>query len=147
MTLNRPCRVLVVEDNPADVRLLREAFKESDEPCEVHTVADGDEAIAFVYRRLGYGDKPRPDLILLDINLPKRSGHDVLAAVKNEPALWSIPVVMLTSSKSPEDVQSAYRHHANAYLQKPAELREYFNVVSVLRQFWLQMVELPAANA
>ena len=145
MTPKRPCRVLLVEDNPADVRLLQEAFRESKEPHEIHTVADGEQAIEFVYRRNGYADKPRPDLVLLDINLPKRSGHDVLAAVKNEPKLRSIPVIMLTSSKSPKDITAAYDGHANAYLQKPTELAEYFDVVATVKQFWLDMVELPTA--
>ena len=139
----RHCTVLLVEDNPADVRLLREAFKESNEPHEIHTAADGEEALAFVYRRDHHADKPRPDLILLDVNLPKRSGHEVLAAVKNEPGLRTIPVVMLTSSKSPQDVKTAYERHANAYLQKPTELAEYFDVVATLKQFWLHMIQLP----
>ena len=144
MHRNRPCRVLLVEDNPADVRLLREAFNESTAEHELHTAMDGDEALDFVYRRAVHADKPRPDLILLDINLPKLDGYGVLDALKQEPDLRRIPVIMLTSSHSRADVLKAYDHRANAYLQKPTDLGDYFHVVSEVTRFWLGVVQLPA---
>ena len=135
--------MLLVEDNPADARLLSEAFKESPEPYELHSVADGEAAMDFVHRRNEYSDKPRPDLILLDINLPKRSGHDVLERLKEAPDLRRIPVLMLTSSDSVADVMAAYDHHANAYIRKPTEIAQYFEVLAAVKQFWLRIVELP----
>jgi two-component system, chemotaxis family, response regulator Rcp1 len=115
----RRFRVLLVEDNPADVRLLQEAFNDSPEPYELHTVIDGEAAMDFVHRRNEHADKPRPDLVLLDINLPKRNGHDVLQEMKQTPGLVRIPVLMLTSSDSVMDVVKAYDHHANAYIANP----------------------------
>jgi CheY-like chemotaxis protein len=141
--MKRPFRVLLVEDNPADARLLSEAFKESPEPYELHNVADGEAAMDFVHRRNEHSDKPRPDLILLDINLPKRSGHDVLECLKEAPDLRRIPVLMLTSSDSVADVITAYDHHANAYIRKPTEIAQYFEVLAAVKQFWLRIVELP----
>lgn len=133
----------MVEDNPADVRLLKEAFSESQDSHELHTAADGAEALDFVYRRSDHANKPRPDLILLDINLPKVDGYGVLDAVKGSPDLMRIPVIMLTSSDSRADVQKAYQHRANAYLQKPSDLSDYFHVVQEVTKFWLHVVQLP----
>ena len=142
----RRFRVLLVEDNPADVRLLQEAFNESPEPYELHTVIDRDSAIDFVHRRNEHADKPRPDLFLLDINLPKRNGHHVLQTMKQTPGLVRIPVLMLTSSDSLSDIAKAYDHHANAYIRKPPELADYFKVVAAVKQFWLTIVQLPPTD-
>ena len=139
-------RVLLVEDNPADVRLLEEAFSESAEPYELHTVVDGEEALNFIHARNEHADKPRPDVILLDINLPKRNGHDVLKAVKGTPGLTRIPVLMLTSSDSVTDVTSAYDEHANAYIRKPSNIGDYFEVIAAIKQFWLSVVQLPPSD-
>jgi two-component system, chemotaxis family, response regulator Rcp1 len=147
MTLNRPCRILLVEDNKAELRLLQEAFNESAEPLELHAVSDGEEALNFMYGRDSHAGKPRPDLILLDINLPKINGHQVLRNLKNEPDLKRIPVLMLSGSRSAADIYSAYDNHANAYLQKPSDLKDYFHLVSELKRFWLRVVALPAASA
>ena len=147
MTLNRPCRILLVEDNKAEVRLLEEAFNESPEALELHSVFDGEEALNFVYGRDRHVGKPRPDIILLDINLPKINGHQVLRSLKNEPELKRIPVLMLSGSRSAFDISSAYDNHANAYLQKPSDLKEYFDLVSELRRFWLGVAALPATQA
>ena len=144
--MKRPYRVLLVEDNPADARLLSEAFKESPEPYELHKVEDGEAAMDFIHRRNEHTDKPRPDLILLDINLPKRSGHDVLERLKETPEFRRIPVLMLTSSDSVSDVITAYDHHANAYIRKPTEIGQYFEVLAAVKQFWLHIVELPPRN-
>jgi chemotaxis family two-component system response regulator Rcp1 len=141
--VDRTCQILIVEDNAADVRLLKEAFRESDAPHQLHTVQDGDDALDFVFRRKKYANKPRPDLILLDINLPGKNGHEILSTVKSDPTLMRIPVLMLTSSASPVDVEKAYDHHANAYLQKPGELMDYFNLIAQIDQFWLHVVKLP----
>ena len=147
MSLNRPCRILLVEDNKAEVRLLQEAFSEAADTTEIHTVHDGEEALNFVYGRDRYIGKPRPDLILLDINLPKLNGHQVLQRLKAEPDLKRIPVLMLTGSRSATDISTAYDNHVNAYLQKPADLRDYFHLVKELERFWLGVVALPATPA
>ena len=142
----RRFRVLLVEDNPADVRLLQEAFSESPGPYELYTVIDGEAAVDFVQRRNEHADKPRPDLVLLDINLPKRNGHDVLQTLKQTPGLVRIPVLMLTSSDSVMDAGKAYDHHANAYICKPSEVGDYFKVVAAVKQFWLSIVQLPPST-
>jgi two-component system, chemotaxis family, response regulator Rcp1 len=147
MSLNRPCRVLLVEDNPAEVRLLKEAFEQSGTSLELHMVANGEEALDFVYHRNAQAEKPRPDIILLDINLPRINGHEVLRTIKGDPGLKGIPVLILSGSGLRKDVRSAYDHHANAYLQKPSDLADYFHLVSQLQQFWVQTVALPATTA
>ena len=147
MPLNRPCRVLLVDDNPADIRLLKEACTQFGSPIELHTVEDGEKALDFIYRRYKNADKPRPDIILLDINLPKINGQEVLRTIKDDPDLKEIPVLILSGSALIKDVRSAYDHHANAYLQKPSDLGDYFHLVSQLRHFWLQVAALPATSA
>jgi CheY-like chemotaxis protein len=144
--MHRTFRILLVEDNPADVRLLQEAFRESPEPYELHTVMDGEAAMDFLHRRNEHADKPRPDLVLLDINLPKRNGHDVLQMLKQTPGLIRIPVLMLTSSDSATDIAKAYDCHANAYIRKPTDMSNYFKVVAAVKQFWLTIVQLPPTD-
>ena len=142
LTVLRPNRILLVEDNPADVRLFREAFKDAGELHELHTACDGQDALDFLHRRHEHAHKPRPDLILLDINLPKLSGHDVLKEVKNEQDLMRIPVLMLSNSDCMTDIRKAYDHHANGYIKKPSDLNEYFALVSQVRRFWFHTARL-----
>jgi CheY-like chemotaxis protein len=133
----------LVEDKPADVRLMQEAFREAPNGHDLQIAADGEEALNMIFARHQYAYVPRPDLVLLDINLPKFNGHQVLEAMKSAPELMRIPVVMLSSSSSNYDIQTAYGHHANAYLQKPTDLSDYFRIVSEVKHFWCSVVQLP----
>ena len=134
----RPFRILLVEDNPGDADLIQEILMESDEKKEITVAVDGFEAL----RCLREG--PRPDLILLDLNLPKKSGREVLEEIKSTEALQRIPVVVLTSSEADDDLSDVYRLHANCYLAKPVDLEEFMNVVRAIEQFWLGFVKLPS---
>ena len=138
-----PIQVLLVEDNPGDVRLTREAFKDAKVHLEIHVVNDGVEAIEFLNRRGEYADSPRPDLILLDLNLPRKDGRDVLAEVKADVSLKSIPVVILTTSASDVDIESSYLLHANCYISKPVDLDGFLTVVRSIDNFWFSVVKLP----
>ena len=142
-----PIQVLLVEDNPGDVRLTREAFKDAKVHLEMHVVNDGVEAIDFLNRRGEYADSPRPDLILLDLNLPRKDGRDVLAEVKADTSLKSIPVVILTTSASDVDIESSYLLHANCYISKPVDLDGFLSVVRSIDNFWFSVVKLPPAEA
>ncbi len=139
----RAFEILLVEDRAADVRLTREALKEHKLLHNLSVVADGEQAIAFLRREGVHGAAPRPDLILLDLNLPKVDGRQVLKAIKNDPVLQHIPVVVLTSSSSPEDVESAYALGANCYVTKPVGFVEFGEVVRSVDCFWLSVVTLP----
>lgn len=141
-----PIQVLLVEDNPGDVRLTREAFKDAKVHLEMHVVNDGVEAIEFLNQRGGYENSPRPDLILLDLNLPRKDGRDVLAEVKADPSLKSIPVVILTTSASDVDIESSYLLHANCYITKPVDLEGFLTVVRSIDNFWFSVVKLPSAE-
>jgi two-component system, chemotaxis family, response regulator Rcp1 len=143
----RPSRVLLVEDNPPDMRLLQEGLRASNDLCEIYATTNGAEALDFLFHRNEHVDKPRPDLILLDINLPILSGHHVLESIKNEPRLMQIPVVMLTTSGSKQDIRAAYDRRANAYVEKPSELDDYLDMLTGLKKFWLNIVQLPNARA
>jgi chemotaxis family two-component system response regulator Rcp1 len=138
-----PITILMVEDNPADVRLTREAFKEGRIQNSLHVVKDGVEALAFLRNEGPYGDAPKPDLILLDLNLPRKDGREVLADVKNDPELRRIPVVILTTSRSEADVLRSYDLHANCYVTKPVDLNQFLDVVRSVEGFWLAAVTLP----
>lgn len=135
--------ILLVEDNPGDVRLMREVFKESGIERSLHVVGDGVEAIAFLRRRGNYSGVPRPDLILLDLNLPRKSGGEVLAEIKSDIDLKSIPVVIFTTSKSEEDIRTCYALNANCYITKPSDLDEFIAVVKAIENFWFKAVRLP----
>ena len=135
--------ILLVEDNPGDVRLTRESFKESKIHNNLYVVEDGVEAMAFLRREGQYTNAVRPDLILLDLNLPKRDGREVLAEIKDDPGLKRIPVVILTSSNSEEDIIKTYDLHANCYITKPINLEQFAKVVKSIKEFWLSMVKLP----
>ncbi|MCK9375811.1 MAG: response regulator [Syntrophobacterales bacterium] len=139
----RPIEILMVEDNPGDVRLTVEALKEGKIRNNFNTVADGAEALAYLKRQGPYAEKSRPDLILLDLNLPKKSGPEVLAEIKEDPDLRRIPVVILTVSKAEQDILKTYNLHANCYITKPVELDQFLEVVKSIENFWLTVVMLP----
>jgi two-component system, chemotaxis family, response regulator Rcp1 len=138
-----PFEVLLVEDSPGDVRLTREAFKDAKVHINLHVAPDGAEAMAYLGREGEYANAPRPDLILLDLNLPKKDGRQVLEEIKGNPALKSIPVVVLTTSGSEEDILRSYRLHANCYITKPVGLDGFLKVVKSIDSFWLSVVKLP----
>ena len=135
--------VLLVEDSPGDVRLTQEAFKDAKVHINLHVASDGAEAMAFLGRQGQYANAPRPDLILLDLNLPKKDGREVLGEIKESPALKSIPVVILTTSASETDILGSYQHHANCYITKPVDLDGFLKVVKSIDNFWLSVVKLP----
>jgi len=145
-TLNNEFRtvvILLVEDNPGDARLTQEAMRDSKMINLMHVVEDGVEAMQFLRRQGRYGDAPRPDLILLDLNLPKKDGRAVLAEIKTDPNLKRIPVVVLTTSRAEEDVLTAYDLHANAYVTKPVDLAQFMKIVALIDEFWINVVTLP----
>jgi CheY-like chemotaxis protein len=135
--------ILLVEDNPGDVRLTREVLKEGRIHNTLNVANDGVEALDFLHRRGAYADTKPQDLILLDLNLPKMNGREVLAAIKKDPDLKHIPVVVLTTSSAEEDVLSAYDLHANCYITKPVDLDQFVKVVQSIEDFWLSIVRLP----
>lgn len=138
-----PIEILLVEDNPADVRLTQEALKEEKLRNNLNVVSDGVEALAFLRREGKYGNAVRPDLILLDLNLPRKGGREVLAEIKNDDKLKSIPVVVLTISEAEGDVLKSYNLHANCYIKKPLDLTQFAKVVKSIQDFWLTIVKLP----
>ena len=140
---NRPVEILLVEDNPGDERLTREALKEGKVYSNLHWVKDGVEAMEFLRRQGKFADVPRPDIILLDLNLPKKDGREVLQDIKNDEKLKRIPVVILTTSKAEEDVLKSYNLHANCYVTKPVDLEKFMVVVKSIDVFWLTVVTLP----
>ncbi|MEW5931022.1 MAG: response regulator [Gemmatimonadota bacterium] len=142
-TLSRPIEVLLVEDNPGDVRLTREALKEGKIRNNLHVARDGVEALAFLRREGEHADAPRPDVVLLDLNLPRKDGRQVLTEVKGDPSLRQIPVVILTSSQAEEDICRAYDLHANCYISKPVDLDQFIRVVKSIEDFWFTVVKLP----
>jgi two-component system, chemotaxis family, response regulator Rcp1 len=135
--------VLLVEDSPGDVRLTREAFKDAKVHINLHVAPDGTEAMAFLKREGNHARAPRPDLILLDLNLPKKDGREVLEEIKQSPVFKSIPVVILTTSASEADILRSYRLHANCYITKPVDLEGFLRVVKSIDNFWLSVVKLP----
>ena len=140
---NRPVEILLVEDNPGDERLTREALKEGKVYSNLHWVKDGVDAMEFLRRQGKHVGAPRPDIILLDLNLPKKDGREVLQDIKNDPELKRIPVVVLTTSKAEEDVLRTYNLHANCYVTKPVDLEKFIVVVKSIDVFWLTVVTLP----
>ena len=136
-------QLLLVEDNAGDVRLTREAFKDAKVYLDLHVVSDGVEAMDFLHRRGRYADSPRPDLILLDLNLPRKDGREVLTEIKSDPSLKAIPVVILTTSGSDEDIERSYQLNANCYVSKPVDLEQFLSVVRSIDDFWLSAVRLP----
>jgi two-component system, chemotaxis family, response regulator Rcp1 len=143
MAMFRPVEILMVEDNPGDVRLTREALKEGKIANNIHVARDGVEAMAFLRREGECASAPRPDLILLDLNLPRKDGREVLAEIKADSDLKRIPVVVLTTSKAEEDIIRAYNLHANCYITKPVDLDRFITIVRSIEDFWLTIVQLP----
>lgn len=141
-----PIEILLVEDNPGDVELTREALHDSKVHMNLSVVHDGVEALAFLRREGTYGDAPRPDLILLDLNLPRKDGRTVLGEIKAEPELRQIPVVILTSSQAEQDILRAYALHANCYVTKPVDLDQFITIVRSIEQFWFTIVKLPRSS-
>ena len=135
--------ILLIEDNPGDARLTQEALNDGKVKNNLHIVYDGVEATDFLFKRNKYKDAPRPDLIILDLNLPKKNGHEVLAEIKVDETLKSIPVVILTTSKAEEDILKSYKLHANCFLTKPIDVIEFFEMIKSIEGFWLTLVKLP----
>ena len=135
--------ILLVEDNPGDVRLAQEALRESKIRNKLFVVDDGVKAMEFLHQQGEYADAPRPDLVLLDLNLPRKSGREVLAEIKTDESLRRIPVVVLTVSKAEEDVRKAYDQHANCYITKPLDFNQFMEVTKAIEGFWLTIVKLP----
>ena len=140
----RPIEILLVEDNPGDVRLTREALKEGKIRNNIHVVSNGELALDFLHKEGEYSSVPRPDLILLDLNLPKKDGRQVLKEIKSSETFRRIPVVILTTSKAEEDVLKAYDSYANCYITKPVDLDQFINVAKKIEDFWLTIVKLPS---
>lgn len=150
MTLNfagsSPIRILMAEDNPDDVELTLEALEEVKLALNIHTVKDGVEAIQYLRNEPPFEDAGRPDLILLDLNMPRKDGREVLEEIKHDPHLKHIPVVVLTTSQDDSDIMSAYENHANCYVTKPVDLDQFIKVVKSIESFWLSVVKLPGKN-
>ena len=147
MTQSQPARqieVLLVEDDPGDVLMTREAFEDYKLTNQLHVVQDGADAMAFLRQEGEYADVPRPDLVLLDLNLPRMDGREVLQAIKSDPELASIPVVVLTTSEAEEDVLRSYSLHANAYVTKPVDFERFIDVVRRIDDFFVTVVRLPS---
>ena len=139
----RPIEILMVEDNPGDVRLTIEGLREGKVRNNLHVAKDGVEALAFLRHEAGYEDAVRPDLILLDLNLPRMDGRQVLSEIKADPQLKTIPVVVLTTSRAEQDVLHSYQLQANCYITKPVDLEQFITVVRSIEDFWLTIVTLP----
>lgn len=139
-------QLLLVEDNPGDVEITRVALREGKIATDLHVALDGQQAVDFMRRTNGFEDAPRPDLVLLDLNLPRLSGRDVLATIKEDDELKPIPVVIMSSSNSERDVEDTYRMHANCYVQKPFDLDHFTQVVGALKGFWFSMATLPSSR-
>ena len=143
--VNREVRLLLIEDSEADVHLVRRALRDAKVAIQLSVAEDGLQALDFVHRRGRYAHAERPDLILLDLNLPGRDGHTVLREIKSDGDLCEIPVVIYSSSGAREDIQGAYRSHANCYVRKPRDLDDFFEVVRTIEAFWIETADLPRA--
>lgn len=139
----QPLEILLIEDNPGDVRLIQEAFKNAEVYNNIDVQMDGESALEFLFRKGEYKEAPRPDLILLDLNLPKKDGREVLSIIKENPELKSIPVVILTTSTAEDDIIYTYNKHANSYITKPVDLDQFLQVAESIQNFWLNIVKLP----
>jgi CheY-like chemotaxis protein len=144
---NRLLEILLVEDNAGDVDLTREGLKEGKVLINLNVVRDGEEALAYLKKAGAFADAPRPDLILLDLNLPKKDGRQVLAEIREDPELRSLPVVVLTTSQAEEDILRSYQLNANCYITKPVDLDQFLKVVHSIEEFWFTVVSLPPRRA
>ncbi len=145
--MSEPIEILLIEDNPADVKLTLVALQKNMLANKVEVVTDGEEALAFLRKQGKYAQAKRPDLILLDLNLPKKNGDEVLVAIKGDEQLKCIPVVILTSSDDERDIFKTYNHHANCYVTKPVDLQGFMEIVRSIENFWLSIVKLPRIKA
>jgi len=136
--------ILLVEDNPGDVELTREALETAKVSNRLHVVEDGADAVDFLFRRGKFSDAPEPDIILLDLNLPTKDGRQVLSEIKTDPNLAQIPIVVLTTSQADEDILRAYQLHANCYITKPIDFNQFLRIVAAIEEFWLSVVKLPS---
>jgi CheY-like chemotaxis protein len=141
---HRPARVLLVEDNDADVRLTREALREAGEDVRLSAVPDGEQALAYLRREDGFSEAPRPDLVLLDLNLPRKNGVEVLDEMRADERLASMPVIVLTSSAARQDIEACYARGANAFVVKPQDLDAFMDLIGAIRSFWLGVAQLPS---
>jgi len=141
----KPIDILLVEDSPSDIRLTREAFRRSTLQSTLHIVEDGEQALDFLYRRDNFQEVPRPDLILLDLNLPNIDGREVLSIIKKNGDLCTIPVVILTTSSAQRDIIESYRRAANCYITKPGDFSSLLNVIRTIEHFWFSVAKLPQA--
>jgi CheY-like chemotaxis protein len=140
----KPIDILLVEDSKGDIGLIEEVFEEAKIKNNLHIAEDGEEAILFLNNQGPFSDAPRPDIILLDLNLPKKDGREVLQEVKEDDNLKNIPIVVLTTSKAEEDILRSYNLHANAYVTKPVDFNQFIKVIKTIEDFWLQIVKLPS---
>ncbi len=140
---SRPVEILLVEDNPGDIMLTQQAFKQARLANNIHVARDGESALEMLYKQGEYTDMVTPDIVLLDLNLPKKDGREVLEEVKEDAVLKHIPVVVLSSSKADQDVIKTYNLHANSYIIKPVNMEKFFEVVSAIEHFWFTVVTLP----
>jgi two-component system, chemotaxis family, response regulator Rcp1 len=140
----QPVNILLVEDNPGDVRLTQEAFKEGKIPVNLNVVMDGVEAISFLKKQGQYSNQATPDLVLLDLNLPKRDGREVLEEIKTDPNLRRMPVVILTTSNAEQDIQKSYNLYVNCYINKPVDFDKFFEIIQKIEEFWLKTAILPS---
>ena len=145
-TTGKEIEILLVEDNQADVRLTIKAFQRGNLHNKLYAVEDGEQALAFLRREGPYHNAARPDLILMDLNMPNMDGREALAEIKNDPDLMTIPVIMLTTSESEQDILQSYRLHANCYITKPVTLERFMDVISVIEEFWIKIVKLPTGE-
>jgi CheY-like chemotaxis protein len=143
--LSRPVDILLVEDNPGDVRLTQEAFRDAHVPVKLSVVMDGEEALKYLHKDVQYAEATRPDIILLDLNIPKKDGREVLEAIKNDYELRAIPVVVLTTSNAEQDIVKTYNLNVNAYINKPVDFDRFFDIVQKIEDFWLMTATLPSA--
>ena len=144
MSDRKPVEILLIEDNPGDARLALEAIREGRVRNHLNWVSDGVEALAFLRKEGRHGNAPRPDLILLDLNLPRKDGREVLAEIKSDDKLKRIPVVVLTMSQAEEDILNVYNLNANCYISKPVDLEQFLRIIKTIEDFWLTIVQLPA---
>ena len=145
-SLYKPIEILLVEDNPGDADLAREALENSKVRNTLHVVDDGEKAMLFLHKKGEYSQVPRPDVVLLDLNLPIKDGHEVLAEIKEDPSLRRIPVVVLTTSQDEQDILESYNLYANCYITKPIDLDQFFKVVRSIEEFWFTIVRLPTED-
>jgi len=143
---SKPIEILLIEDNLGDNRLTIEVFKEADVPNNIQVVSNGKEAMKYLNKENSFRDANRPNLILLDLNIPKKDGREILKELKEDPQLKCIPTIVLTTSESEMDIKSTYEHYANAYITKPLDLNEFIEVIKSIEEYWLTTVELPMGH-